>query len=212
MTDRDIPRSRRPLLLLFAMLLCFVMGWGGMANGCNTVTYYRSPTYVPPPLDASGPDAEAQEQMGKLLEARAEAYDHSRRTKLPLAIANFLLSGLLTWGASRALREGSGGRSLALQAVVANAALSVADFALSHAFRSEMALAVMNHFPRSTMHGTEGMSDQQVGEVLVAGTTAMFVGELVLSLAVYGLATIALTRPATRAYLEERSSPADAGA
>jgi hypothetical protein len=195
---------RRPAGLLVAMLICLVMGWGGVLGGMSQIDHFRSTTGFDPPLVA-GVDAREQEELVNLQKARLDVLDHFRRSKLPLAAANLLLSGLLVVGATRAMGGKKGARSLALQGLGANALLAAVDYALSQGFRGEMAAVVVQYALRGpVLQGAPELGDRLWGAAWVS-----FRLQLLLTLLAYAMAWAALATRASRAYLAagEQASP-----
>jgi DNA mismatch repair protein MutL len=170
-----------------------------VANGCNTVQFYRATTLEAPPLRA-GADVKEQEEAAAFQRALRPVHDHARNRRLPLGIANLLLSGLLVFAATRALGARPGSRPLAEQALAANSAYAIADFALTSGWRREMAQTVATSFPRSALHGREGMTEDQVASMLGVVMNGMFVLALVGVLLVFGLSFLTLRARGTLAY------------
>ncbi len=187
---------RRPAGLLVAMLICLVMGWGGVLGGMAQLDHFRSTTGFDPPLVA-GVDAREQEELVTLQKARLDVLDRFRKSKLPLAAANLLLSGLLVIGATRAMGGKPGARSLALQGIGANGLLAAVDYAMSQGFRGEMASVVVQYALRGPiLRGEPDLSDRLWGAAWVS-----FRLQLLLTLLAYALAWAALSTRASRAYL-----------
>ncbi|RYE92988.1 MAG: hypothetical protein EOO75_05415, partial [Myxococcales bacterium] len=112
----ETERVRRPRRLVMAGVLCIVVGWGGVLAGYRDLGFYSADTVEDPPLMA-GVDATRQEAIQVFSRLERKAREQARRTQLPLATANLLLSGLLVVAATRAFGQRPGSRSLALQAV-----------------------------------------------------------------------------------------------
>jgi hypothetical protein len=186
---------RRPGGLLVAMLICLLMGWAGVLGGMAQIDHFRSSTGFDPPLVA-GVDAREQEELTALQKARLDVLDHFRRSRLPLAAANLLLSGLLVFGATRAMGGKPGARSLALQGVGANAILAVVDYALSLGFRGEMAAVMVQYAARGPLL----RSEPDLGDRLWAAAWVSFRLQLLLTLLVYALAWAALSTRSSRAF------------
>ncbi|MFO0661339.1 MAG: hypothetical protein U0165_16125 [Polyangiaceae bacterium] len=198
MSDSKAPRPMRPVLLMLTMLLCIVMGWSGMAMGCNTIQAYRSPSLQDPPL-REGEDPRIHEQVVALTQAMRPVLDESRPVRLPLAIANMLLSALLVVATTRALGGRPGAWGLAVQAVLANAALAIAEFVSTASFRARSAVVFSDYFANIlALDGNARLESPDQITVILRGT---FVGVFAATLGTYGIALFALTRPASREYL-----------
>ncbi len=125
----------RPWYLIAAMVLTWFVGVLGMNEGFTIAAFLRGGT-IPggtgsSPLEWTMADLKqiaALEQMRALL-----AY---ARLTFPLAIAETILSALLVVASGLAMGGRRGARSLALQAIGANALLAALTFALTPAVRA----------------------------------------------------------------------------
>ncbi len=206
--SESIPRARRPLLLLLAMLVCLAMGWSGMVSGCNYIKYYRAPTSSEALAQPEGDTAE-QRAMAELVRSFGPLLDSSRKVLVPLSAADLVLSALLVFAATRALGGRPGSWPLAVQAVLANAALTVVTYVLSRSFRGASIALVASQWPHiAELHDpTMKLDEPMVVSVLWGLHRALLVG----SLLIYGGALAVLFRPSSRAYLSA-ATPADASA
>lgn len=205
---QQVSRPRRPLLFVVALSFAVIVGWGGVANGCNTVQFYRATTLAEPPLRA-GADTKEQEEAAAFQRALRPVHDGARDRRLPLGVANLLLSGLLVFAATRALGGRAGARELLTHALVANALAAVADFALTASWRHEMARTVGTHFPRAALRGREGLTEAETTAMLGSAVSGIFVTALLALLAIYGLALFMLRSPAARAYFQAVAEETD---
>lgn len=198
--DRDFPhRPRRPFLFVLVLSMAVVVGWGGVANGCNTVQFYRSAAVTETPL-RPGVDAKKQEEAAAVERAINVVHDHARKRRLPLGVANLLLSGLLVFSATRALGGRPGSRLLGQQALAANAGLAVAEFALLSEWRREVVEVVRTHAPKPDLKGAEGVTEEQVMAMLSPMINATFLAGLVALLLLYITAFLMLGAPSVVAY------------
>ncbi len=113
------PRSR--WLLRAALVLAWVVGFGGGYASCGSLAYYRTPQALAP----SSPNPTTFEDIA------VAARTKFRSTRLPLSIAWLLVSAVLVLGAARTLARRPGGLPLLRQACVVVSLLAVVDFAVS---------------------------------------------------------------------------------
>lgn len=197
----------RPRGLLLTSVLCILVGWGGVWSGYREVSFYSADTLDEPPV-ATTMEAREQEAIKTYYRADAQARDHARPVRLPLAIGNMLLSGLLVLASSRAFGGRPGARSLAMQAVGANAVLAVADYVLSRDMRAEQVPAVAS-FLRVMSKPAAAMSEADVMAGLTSGVWTAFRLHLLLVLALYAASWLTLSSDAARAYLIETRDDED---
>lgn len=195
-------RPRPPRLFAFAMVLCMALGFGGTMNGCNELQFYRSTTREEPPMP-DGDEAE-REKWREGVRASWAVFDRARATQVPLAAADLVLSSLLLMVAWRALQGRPGTRGLAAQAVAANGAYAVLEYALSTPVRAAFVGVLVEHIPRSSLRLPTPLPEAQLSEALgQALYFALFRAPFGFKLASYALALVALSRPSVRAYLED---------
>lgn len=118
------PRSR--WLLRAALVLAWVIGFGGGYASCGTLAFYKSPQSLAP----SKPDPNTLEEVA--IASRTQF----RKTRLPLSIAWLLVSAVLVLGAARTLARRPGGLALLRQACLVVSLLAVGDFAVSASERA----------------------------------------------------------------------------
>jgi hypothetical protein len=131
-----LPGGRiRPFYLVAALLLTWFVGVHGLNTGFSYASFLRSGTL--PDLSAAAKNAGAM--AGVLEAAGVEALKamlaHGRVT-FPLAVAEVILSGLLVVASGLALGGRRGSRSLALQAIVANALLAILEYLITPGVRA----------------------------------------------------------------------------
>lgn len=180
--------------LVVAMMLAVMMGMAGVAQGCATIQVFRAGSLPERPLPA-GADVAAEEANRALERAELSIRLDARRTLLPLAIANLLLSALLFGAAWRVLGLRPGARSLATQALAANALFAIVEYSLTRDVRGKVAMAFADHFPRAGLKGA-ALSDAEVWSALDATAWLLFRAKLVLVLLGYAVGYSALQSPA----------------
>lgn len=132
--DGEGRRSLRPWFLVASLVVTWLVGMQGMTGGCHTVAYLRGGSIPDASLSVEAArQAPNQAQAFKILSADAEAraIAETRERTFPLAVAAILLSGLLVLGSALGLAGRPGAPRLLGQALVANIALAVVDYALT---------------------------------------------------------------------------------
>ena len=135
-------RHQRPWYLVAGMVLTWFAGVNGLTNGFNTLSVLRAGT-VP---DVTTAMLRAHDVTGFMESIRATAdlggavalatLQTMQRTAFPIYAAQLLLSALLVVGSGLAMSGRKTGRSLALQAIAANAALALVAFVLLRPVRA----------------------------------------------------------------------------
>lgn len=123
--------------------MTWFIGMYGVTAGFDTAAYLRQgtmPEYVP--LTGQADDAHQFVHV-----ARQRAIAEERQRTLPLAIAKLLLSLLLVAASVMAIAGRKGGASLVTQALLANMALAVVDYALTKNVRAQYIEAVVRAGP-----------------------------------------------------------------
>lgn len=198
---------KRPLSLIIAMLVATMMGMGGVAQGCATVQVFRAGAVPERPL-SPGADVAVEEATRALEKAELAIRLDARRTLLPLGIANLLLSALLFGAAWRVLGLRPGARSLATQAIAANALFAVVEYVMTREVRGKLAMAFADHLPREAMKGV-AMSEAELWSALDATAWMLFRVRLVVLLLAYSAAFSALQSPAAIALIPAVDEPDD---
>jgi len=130
------PEKQRPAYLLIALIVAWMFGLAGMFNGCQTLSFYRQSTQPTLLIDSK------QKLATEIKKARIDALNAHHARMIPIAAANLLLSALLIVACWRALSGRRGAHSLAIQAVAANGAFSLADFVVTRPVRAAIIDAV----------------------------------------------------------------------
>ncbi|MCU0653756.1 MAG: hypothetical protein MUF64_00190 [Polyangiaceae bacterium] len=199
-TSTDPIERPRPRGLLLTSVLCIMVGWAGVLGGYREISFYRA-EYLPEPPMSLTVDAREQELAAEYFRSERQVRDRAREVRLPLAVANLLLSGLLVFAASRSFAGRSSARSLALQALGANGLLAVVDYALSRGMRGEL-VPVVARFMQASMKSTPGLPEHEMNQLFFSAIWAGFRLQLALLLVIYGLAWWALSTAQARAFFD----------
>ena len=164
--------SVRPLspaarvVLRVALVLAWLVGLGGGVMSCQRLALLHGPLPAhsaaevdPPAASASVPApassepsvtaAPAAPRPAMIVDKQAvaiEMLDRFRSTRLPLSVADMLLSGALVISAARTISRRRGARSWLMQFSIANAVLAIVDFVVSRPERDFLLDRVL-HMP-----------------------------------------------------------------
>ncbi len=192
--------ARPPFWLSSALFACVGAGCVGVMHGVRDLRTLWGANLVPA---AHGPEAwwadVARAQMDVLL---AHA-----RTEFPLAVANLLLSLVLLFASWRTLSRTPGARRFLVQALVANALLSVVTFGVTSEARNQVAMAFADHMPRWAKATGDPVEWEDVARTIRFLQRA----GLVFALAAYGALLFAMTGESARAALPAAPGADDAG-
>jgi hypothetical protein len=178
-----------------ALVAAWILGVGGVTNGCGMLQFYRQSTHPAVPADARM-SPELRAKLDAVQKARVEALGAHSGRMVPLAAADVLLSSLLIVACARALAARPGAHALALQALGANAAFAVVDFVLSRPVRWLVIDAAMRPTPGA---GSADLPPTSLGWWFYRVVLAV-------QLVVFGLAAFALTRPRVMAAFGDSDS------
>jgi hypothetical protein len=123
---------RARLLLRASIVAAWILGVGGSASSCLTLKYYQSPRPSPgtdSAMTAGPPDAPSQ----RMLHTWIDLLDRYRARRVPLAIADLLLSLALLVGAARTLARRPGAKSWLRQVCFATALFALVEVAMRRA-------------------------------------------------------------------------------
>jgi hypothetical protein len=120
---------RARILLRASIVAAWIVGVGGSASSCLTLKYYQSPRPSEGAMTAGPPDAPAQ----RMLQTWIALLDRYRARRVPLAIADLLLSLALLVGAARTLARRPGGKSWLRQVCFATAVFALVEIAVRRA-------------------------------------------------------------------------------
>lgn len=173
-----------------AILAAWLVGVGGSASSCLTLKYYQSPR----PASVAPKSGSVGERMARVW---IDLLDRYRARRIPLAIADLLLSLALLVGAARTLARRPGAKSWLRQVCLAMVAFALVELAVRRAEWIDAA----NEYARIS-----AVSDDPA-RVRVRFETAL--GAIVaVQLALFGGLVWALGRPSV--VLELAPEPADA--
>lgn len=125
------------------MVMTWFIGMYGITAGFETAVYLRQGT-MPEMIEPSGQPDDAREFVRI---ARLRAIAEARQRTLPLAVGEVLLSLVLVAASVMAMAGRPGGSSFVSQALVANAAFAVVEYALTKSVRAEYIDAVARAGP-----------------------------------------------------------------
>jgi hypothetical protein len=203
-------RKLRPWYLVTTMGLVWIIGLYSLMSACAMVAYLR---------EGSMADVEAER---KAAEQRFEPYqvvvivwqtahlrsvsEHQHVT-FPLHVAKLLLSGLLVIASGLAMRGRRGARTLALQALAANAVLALADYMLTRNVRSTWIEAVAHTrelLPRLTARPSANFGDAFWGWMTTRSVLWWYerIRFVLFDLGALMLAAFALTRAKTKVFFD----------
>jgi hypothetical protein len=179
------------------MLLTWFVGLWGLNSGYGAARFIHAgvmPDMASAALHAGTPaDTVETAVLGQLQALLAHA-----SVTFPLSVAEAILSALLAVASGLAMGGRRGMRSLALQAILANAALAVATYTLTPFLRTA-SLEGMLHAAAglpADLPGKEILQDPRVHEWMWR------VKLVLIDLGPLALGALALTRPRTRAYFD----------
>jgi len=118
--------SRARMLLRASIVAAWIVGVGGSAASCLTLKYYQSPRPSEGAMTAGPPDAPSQ----RMLQTWIDLLDRYRTKRVPLAIADLLLSVALLVGAARTLAKRPGAKSWLRQVCFATAIFALVEVAV----------------------------------------------------------------------------------
>ena len=192
-------QATRPWYLVAAMITTWLIGFHGVTTAYNTAAFLRSGTL---PDVAS---ALARVHGGDVMDFAAffqavqlEAVSAASATTFPLAVAKALLSAVLVIASGLAMGGRRGARVFALQALLANAALTVLEYLLTRGVRT----AWIDALVRAAQTLPDMMPDR---EAYTNKDVLLWVARLqVLFLNLFGLAlgVLVLTRKRTKTYFD----------
>ena len=115
------------------MILTWLVGFHGLTNGVGVAAFLRSGKVpdVQAMLERAGSTMNVAQYQAVVANLQLQALAAAHRITFPLAVAEILLSGLLVIASGLAMTGRRGARSLALQALTANALLTVVSFFLT---------------------------------------------------------------------------------
>lgn len=203
----DVPkldvRKLRPWYLIAAMCLMWIIGVFGATSGCSEVSYLRGSHQMQADLERGVDEATHPMVRMELIrqQARLVALANMYRHAFPLSAARMLLCLLLVLAAGSAIAGRAGARSLALQAIVANAALAALSFVLMtpvrHSVADVVAQDAVNHMAAG---GAVGQTREQALDFYRRASIDSERMRAGLEMCMFAIAALALTRRRTKAW------------
>ncbi|MCS6900809.1 MAG: hypothetical protein RMJ98_14490 [Myxococcales bacterium] len=200
-------RPPRPRGLLLTSALCIMVGWAGVLGAAREISFYRADAIEEPPRVRTM-DSREQEALLEYFRAERRIRNQAGRVRIPLAVANLLLSGLLVFAASRTFAGRASGRSLALQALMANGLLAVVSYVLTREMRGEL-VPVIVQYMMSVVKNPGNVPEQELRSAFTSAVWSGFRVQLVALLALYGVSGWVLSTEAARAYFVEEDEPTE---
>jgi hypothetical protein len=178
------------------MVMTWFMGVRGLTTGCGTALYLRS-GHAPDLTSAiraaqGGWDAAGLNTLVQTAELSAKLAE--MRVAFPLSVAEAMLGALLVIASGLAMGGRRGSRSLALQAVAANALMAVAAYVMSRGIRASWIDIVVR-----AAQDLPVTAPQRHPETLWWATRFKLI---LFDLGPLALATWVLTRERTKAFFE----------
>ena len=184
--------SRRPVYLVIALLLVWMVGLFGATEGCQTIDVLHHPESVRVALERMN-DVETSRRQ----EALIETVLRFRQIVTPLAVGQLLLGSLLTFTAGLTLLGRGQARKIALQAIVVYALFLPLDYVMRRPMRAVAidAIADLVTFPPLEEGGPSlEASDRRLVYWWV------YRSALGAQLTILALGLFAMTRPRVRAF------------
>jgi hypothetical protein len=207
MPRSDSLRPPRPRGLLLTSVLCILVGWAGVLGASRELSFYRADSLDEPPR-ARTADGHEQEALSEYFRAERRIRDQAGRVKIPLSVANLLLSGLLVFAASRTFAGRATARSLALQALGANGLLAVMGYLLTRDMRGEL-VPVIVQYMMTVVKNPGNAPEHELREAFTSAVWGGFRMQLVALLALYGVSGWVLSTEAARAYFVEEDESSE---
>jgi hypothetical protein len=181
----------RPWYLVAAMVLTWFVGVYGLSFGATVVSLLRSGRL--PDVTTAALHTGTLRDVGEYaaLQQLRALLVHPR-VSFPLAVAEVLLSGLLVVASGLAIGGRKGSRSLALQALAANAVLVVATFALTPFQRAAYVEGFLSAVDAASLSAPQREAYTPDNLAWIARS------RFALDLVVLALGALALTRRRTR--------------
>jgi hypothetical protein len=196
-TPPPAPRvpPKRPLYLVIALLMVWLVGLFGSQQGCQTIELLHQPDRVRANINRSD-DREQAKQGETLMNASLQF----RHILTPLAVGQLLLASLLTLTAGLTLLGRVQARQLALQAMAAYALFLPIDYVARSPMRAVIVDVVAHSVTMPSVNGVlppPELTDPAVRhDIATWGLRVLFGTQL----AIVGLGILALTRPRARAF------------
>jgi hypothetical protein len=195
--------SKRPVYLVIALLLVWMVGLFGATEGCQTIDVLHHPESVRVALERMS-DIETSKRQ----EALIDTVLRFRQTVTPLAIGQLLLGSLLTFTAGLTLLGRGQARKIALQAIIVYALFLPLDYVLRRPMRAVAIDAIAQGLTFPPLE--EGTSTPEASDLRVVYWWA-YRGALGAQLTILALGIFAMTRPRVRAFFGAASAESARG-
>ena len=184
--------STRPVYLVIALLLVWMVGLFGATEGCQTIDVLHHPESVRIALDRMS-DLETSKRQEALIDTVLKF----RQTVTPLAVGQLLLGSLLTFTAGLTLLGRGQARRIALQAIIVYALFLPLDYIMRQPMRAVAIDAIAEGIPFPPLEA--GGPPPEASDLRVVYWWA-YRGALAAQLTVLALGLFAMTRPRVRAF------------
>jgi hypothetical protein len=184
--------AKRPVYLVIALLLVWMVGLFGATEGCQTIDVLHHPESVRVALERMS-DLETSKRQ----EALIDTVLRFRQTVTPLAIGQLLLGSLITFTAGLTLLGRGQARKIALQAIVVYALFLPLDYVMRRPMRAVAIDAIAQGVTFPPLE--EGRASPEASDLRVVYWWA-YRGALAAQLTVLALGLFAMTRPRVRAF------------
>ena len=185
-------RSKRPLYLVIALLLVWMVGLAGSTQGCQTVYVLHHPDSARADMDRI-----TDVQIAKRQEALIDTVLAYRDMVTPFAVGQLLLGTLLTLTAGLTLMGRGQARKLAMQAIVAYSLFLPIDYVIRRPMRASAIDSVASDLVFPPLEGTT--TTPEVADLRVVLWWASR-GILGTQLLILGGGLFVMTRPRVRAF------------
>jgi hypothetical protein len=189
------PPYKRPVYLVIALLLVWVLGLCGTVQSCQTIEDLRQPGAARAALSKIS-NAQAMKQREIYIDTSLQF----RNIVTPLAVGQLLLASLLTLTAGLTLVGRGQARRLALQAMVAYAIFLPLDYVTRGPVRAVIIDALAQSMPLLTFNGADVPPELSDPRVIHQYAQWAFRVGLGAQLVIVALGLFALTRPRVRAF------------
>ncbi|MET0592572.1 MAG: hypothetical protein ABW133_07730 [Polyangiaceae bacterium] len=184
--------SKRPIYLVIALLLVWMVGLFGATEGCQTIDVLHRPDTVRSALERMN-----DLDMVKRQEALIEIVLRFRQIVTPLAVGQLLLGSLLTFTAGLTLLGRGQARKIVLQAMIVYALFLPLDYVVRRPMRAVAIDAIADGITFPPLE--EGGQSPDPGDLRIVSWWA-YRSALAGQLAVLALGLFAMTRPRVRAF------------
>jgi hypothetical protein len=184
--------SKRPVYLVIALLLVWMVGLFGATEGCQTIDVLHRPDSVRTALERMN-----DMEMVKRQEALIDIVLRFRQIVTPLAVGQLLLGSLLTFTAGLTLLGRGQARKIALQAMIVYALFLPLDYVVRRPMRAVAIDAIAEGVTFPPLEA--GAASPEASDLRTVSWWA-YRGALAGQLAVLALGLFAMTRPRVRAF------------